>query len=337
MAFPSSGNYTTLAFGSNLDLRSTGSQQTSAPQQTSRGGGQGSSTRARKIADIKHQLLQPATTSHFICKFQPPPALNTWQGQKKSAGLAGEQYINVKADLIEMLCSEASLPGSTLATHDINNDYHGVTQKHAYRRLYDDRADFTFYVDTDYTPIRYFEGWMTFIVNEQTSGGLLSDNYYYRVNYPKGSNGYMASSIFVTKFEKNTSRPGATRPLEYVLLDAFPISMNSIPVSYDQSQILKVTVSFSFSRYVAKRGASSGDTSTPDPRNSGNPEFKITAEEMRQAYGRSEDFKNSIFGVDNSGKYDLNFDQPFRGNERATSYNGKTLGDFQLSDTSNLA
>ena len=30
---------------------------------------------------------------------------------------------------------------------DINNDRTGVTEKHAYRRMFDDRIDFTFYVD----------------------------------------------------------------------------------------------------------------------------------------------------------------------------------------------
>ena len=45
------------------------------------------------------------------------------------------------------LCHEASLPGSSIATNEIKDDFTGVTERHAYRRLYEDRADFTFYVD----------------------------------------------------------------------------------------------------------------------------------------------------------------------------------------------
>jgi hypothetical protein len=59
------------------------------------------------------------------------------------------------------------LPGSSLATHENNSDFPGVTQKFAYRRLYDDRIDFTFYVDAEnYLPIKYFESWIKFIVGE---------------------------------------------------------------------------------------------------------------------------------------------------------------------------
>ena len=41
------------------------------------------------------------------------------------------------------------LPGSNLATLETTNTYHGVTQRHAYRRVYDDRIDLTFYVDAE--------------------------------------------------------------------------------------------------------------------------------------------------------------------------------------------
>jgi hypothetical protein len=59
------------------------------------------------------------------------------------------------------------LPGSSLATHENNSDFTGVTEKFAYRRLYDDRIDFTFYVDAEnYLPIRFFESWIKFIVGE---------------------------------------------------------------------------------------------------------------------------------------------------------------------------
>ena len=64
----------------------------------------------------------------------------------------------VQQDQLNLQCTEASLPGSSLATFDINNDFHGVTERHAYRRMFDERIDFTFYVDANnYLPIRTFE------------------------------------------------------------------------------------------------------------------------------------------------------------------------------------
>jgi pantothenate kinase len=66
------------------------------------------------------------------------------------------------------MCSEATLPGSNLATFEINDNFHGVTERHAYRRVYDDRIDLTFYVDADelVIPIKYFETWMKYVVEK---------------------------------------------------------------------------------------------------------------------------------------------------------------------------
>ena len=53
-----------------------------------------------------------------------------------------------------------------LATFELNNDFTGVTEKHAHRRIFDDRIDLTFYVDAGlYQPIRFFEEWMSYITN----------------------------------------------------------------------------------------------------------------------------------------------------------------------------
>jgi len=54
----------------------------------------------------------------------------------------------------------------------------------------------------------------------------------------------------VTKFErtgKGNSYEGST--LIYNFVNAFPISVSSMPVSYDSSSLLKCTVSFSYIRY----------------------------------------------------------------------------------------
>ena len=53
------------------------------------------------------------------------------------------------------LCSDASLPGSNLATADVKGDFMGVPQEFAHTRLYAD-IDFTFYVDNDYNNLQNF-------------------------------------------------------------------------------------------------------------------------------------------------------------------------------------
>lgn len=200
----------------------------------------------KTMEEIKSKLLKPALTSHYQCFFNPPELVRRWSEFKDGAG-AGATY---EYDLISLSCSEASLPGSSLNTIEINDDYTGVTERHAYRRVYDDRADFTFYVDGDYKIIKFFENWISYIVDEQfatrnrgTRPGIQAPNYYYRVNFPDT---YRSEAIYIKKFERDYS--GSM--LQYRFLNAFPTSISSMPVSYESSSLLKCTVSFTYSRYV---------------------------------------------------------------------------------------
>ena len=194
--------------------------------------------RVARVSDIKANLLRPATTSHFEVEIPIINALSKWRG-------VGKQ------DKIQLMCSEAVLPGSNLATFEINNDRTGVTEKHVHRRIFDDRIDLTFYVDAGlYQPIKFFEQWISYITNGRNiSGGdqdtqLLQDNYDYRMKYPDS---YVGSGLKVTKFEKDHQNL-----LQYEFIRTFPLAINSMPVSYDSSSLLKCTVSMSYIRYVVK-------------------------------------------------------------------------------------
>jgi hypothetical protein len=233
----------------------------------------------KKIADIKLNLLRPALTSHFAVTI-PKPIGGDFDNFLKYNGVILNQ------GKLNLMCSEATLPGSNLATFEINDNFHGVTERHAYRRVYDDRIDLTFYVDADnYLPIRYFETWMKYIVDEsrgkQTDKNAGSEDreYFYRVRYPEGTNGYTSDGLTVTKFERDY-----TQTLEYKFIRSFPISVNSMPVSYDASSLLKCTVSMSYIRYVLIQGSNKAESqsttrSTGDP---STPNFTATPQQLAQ-------------------------------------------------------
>lgn len=224
--------------------------------------------KVKSVADIKSLLLQPALTSHFECYFAVPDTFSSnRQGTTKAFINKTVPVTSELTSLLTLSCSDATLPGSQLATHNLDNDFTGVGQKHAYRRLYDDRADFTFYVNYTYTQIRFFERWMQYIVGEQEAGSENLNNYY-RMNYPKT----YKTTIYITKFERNIGTPNkaplaakqnsSKNNLTYSFFNAFPISITSMPVSYESSQLLKCTVSFAYDRYVIKnaQGKVSGAT-----------------------------------------------------------------------------
>ena len=183
----------------------------------------------RSVSDIKSNLLAPALTSHFEVSLSIPDGLSGWRGQNRQGK-------------IQLMCSEASLPGSSLATHQIDNDFHGVTERHAYRRIFDDRIDLTFYVDAkNYLPIKFFEDWISFITNEDKRAAR-SNSYTYRVKYPDT---YTVAGLSVTKFEKDYANA-----MTYQFIKSYPLQITSMPVSYDGSDLLKCSVAMTYIRYV---------------------------------------------------------------------------------------
>jgi len=179
------------------------------------------------VSKLKTSILNTALTTHYECWFNPPSSIV-------------ELIPNSNKDLDYTLsCMEASLPGTSLATAELTNDFTGITERHVHRRQYDTTASFTFLVDRDYKQINFFETWIGYIVNEQDSA---NPNYFYRVNFPR----QYQTIIKINKFERDYKQPS----LIYSFLNAYPISINAMPVTYEAAQTLKCTVNFNFSRYI---------------------------------------------------------------------------------------
>ena len=176
------------------------------------------------------------------------------QYQVHFAGLNGEviQFLRVdkRIDNVQdfisretgILCSDASLPASAYATAEVKDNFMGVPQEFVHSRLYTD-IDFTFYVDKDYTVLNIIEGWMDYI-SSGASGEVrdFQKSFYRRMRYPDT---YKCDTMFITKFEKNQKRL-----LRYQFINAFPKAITPMPVTYGQADLLRVTVSFNYDRYI---------------------------------------------------------------------------------------
>ena len=220
----------------------------------------------RTIAQIKSGLLRPALTSHF--EVQIPVGSGNLNTLLK--GIVPDVGVQ---DILNISCSDASLPGSSIATFELQNDFTGTTERYAHRRMYDDRIDFTFYVDAEkYTPIRFFERWMKFVTGESgpradgSSLELKDTRYHYRMNFPEE---YRCEGLKIRKFERDykTELPKhGYSSLEYEFIGAYPVSVSSMPVSYDSSSLLKCSVSMTYLRYVITeitQARQQPDTSVP--------------------------------------------------------------------------
>ena len=210
----------------------------------------GARPNAFKTEDLKGKLLNLAQTSVYQVKIQPPEdVINFINSTNRKFNY------NNDGEKIELLCHETTLPGTSFATHEVQNDYAGVSERMAYRRQFDSTIDMTFYVDKDYDVVEFFEGWVDWIsgMNRDVPNEgdkrdpYLNSSMSYRFNYPKT----YKSPIQVTKFEKNLT----DKQMTYEFIDAFPLNIISMPVSYAQSEVLKLSVSFAYTRYVRFRSS----------------------------------------------------------------------------------
>lgn len=216
--------------------------------------------RTVSIQGFKSKLSRPATTSNFYVEVGVPgdealDYIKARLGGDFTLGEGGQQ------GTLNLLCTEATLPGSSLATIEINSDRTGVTERHAHRRTFDANIDLTFYVNADqYLPIKFFEGWIDYI-----SGANLTDqrseSYHYRMHYADDYTS--AQGLAVTKFEKDSYAPSSDvgyqqnseyvptgSELRYNFIRSFPTAITSMPVSYEGTSLLKCTVSMTYIRYV---------------------------------------------------------------------------------------
>jgi hypothetical protein len=208
----------------------------------------------RKISDIKPLLTNLAQTSHYEVRFGTLPI--PLMSYLRSKGV-DTRFIAESAGL---LCFSASLPTTQLASFTIDGNYMGIQEKFAHSRQYD-AISLDFYVDSDYRMLKFLECWMEFIASGSSVSQNL-DGYFARIQYPAY---YKTDQVRIIKFDRDYRKE-----VEYNFKGLFPASISSIPVSYVNTDVLKVSASFSYDRYIAGKTLSFdqsivGDNNNLDP------------------------------------------------------------------------
>ena len=194
----------------------------------------------RRIDDFKPTFTNLAQTSHYQLIFGGLPT-----------GL--RQHLNVRdidyrfiTETSGLLCNRAVLPGAAMATADIRGNYTGVVEKMAHTKVFTD-ISLEFYVDSEYKSLKFFEHWIEFIANGSGEDQSRKD-YFFRMEYPDD---YKAYQTKIIKFDRDYKEE-----MIYNFYGMFPQQLNSIPVKYEGSQVLKATATFMFDRYSAGRFSS---------------------------------------------------------------------------------
>ena len=214
------------------------------------------------MSDVKARMGNYASTNYYHVFFTLPDAVNGWIG--KYADPSQSQTFT------QIACIDASLPGSSLATHEITNDYPGITERHVYRRQFDGRIDFTFAIDRNYTLLRMFEGWMGFIGGEYVGSYKNNERKNgYRVPFPED---YMCENLSILKYEKDQfSKSGSRTVLKYQFINSFPNAISSMPITQGPTDLLAMTVSMDYQKYYVI--PLTANSSNPSASTHANPDF----------------------------------------------------------------
>tara|TARA_E500000331_G_scaffold88232_1_gene84000 strand:- start:401 stop:1243 length:843 start_codon:yes stop_codon:yes gene_type:complete len=193
--------------------------------------------RVKTTEQIRSLFQKVATTNHYEVFFNGFASLQSLRG-----------YITTRAPLVNnffisrdlgLLCNSAELPGTSMATAQVEGNRMGIVEKFAHTRVYTDTT-LTFYVDSDYRVVQFFELWHDFIASG-SGVGKEQKAYYNRMRYPDE---YKISTMRIMKFNKDHFRN-----VEYTFLNAFPVNVSSMPVSYDGANVLELQVTFAYDRY----------------------------------------------------------------------------------------
>ena len=192
-----------------------------------------------------------------------------------------------KQSRYELLASEATLPGTNMQVVQEVGSRQGIRERFATQRAFTDIA-ISFYVTKDYASLRLFQEWMnymnplyvgeagvTYPRSERGAYPSAGDkNAFFRFRYPHS----YKRDIQITKFERDvnlgktrrlyrdqeievrTGLPDIVRNVDsfedyfpsvisYNFVNAFPLSIQDIQLSYGGGQAIKVTVDFAYDRY----------------------------------------------------------------------------------------
>ena len=231
----------------------------------------------KKINDAQRDLFPLSLTAEFKVSLNlgydtdisTSPSLSSWLTK---CGVANSPQDLARYDFF---ASDVTLPGASFDMAESMGDRQGTIERFAQRRLYAPLS-VSFYVDANYNVLRLFEEWMNFMNPIHNSSGRYEGSFQGQNGYDQRNNYYKfrypdeyKRNIIVTKFEKdfyqglnmNETRigrfaksrsgdnliPGSL--LMYQFIDAFPSNVVAIPLSYQGTDITKVTIEFQYLRY----------------------------------------------------------------------------------------
>ena len=209
---------------------------------------------AFNIATFKSQIEKTGVlqTNKYDVTIDLPPAfgpLSIVSADGSTVGMAKEGMRD-----LSYRCINASLPGLTMRTSDINRFGIGVSEKMPYSANYTD-ISLTFLMDRSGSAYKFWYAWFNYIFGfngEETNSNIYgttnlaasnrSNRSFYTAEYKDNYAGTITIKVY-----DNTGKVS----LVTSLLKAYPISVNDVALNWsDNNNLIKLTTTITFREWV---------------------------------------------------------------------------------------
>ena len=184
--------------------------------------------------------------------------------------LPQKYYFGGDEEIVHMLCDEAQLPNVQTATGQLSGRFLGEQAvQYPHSRLFTD-VGLGFLCDAKLIPLKFWTHWYNWMFTGDDDEYKVTENQLYkhktvtpaqsnRVNRLKYQDSY-AAEVRIVKTEPNAIASNGRAPISYILENAYPYSIEAVPLSYGSSQLTRVNVNLYYSRHTVVYG-----DKEPDP------------------------------------------------------------------------
>tara|TARA_B100001175_G_scaffold313148_1_gene320268 strand:+ start:319 stop:969 length:651 start_codon:yes stop_codon:yes gene_type:complete len=194
-----------------------------------------------------------AKSTGYAIEFALPDSL---KGYLKTCGIEVDNK-----PLWQEFCDEASLPASNAATGQVTGRYLGEgSVSYPHTKMYTD-ISLSWMADANMEPYKFVQAWWQYIFGEFDQEGELYDagGYYSetkdklrnrstRLRFPKEYN----AGIVIVKAERGVNSEIDRQSQAHVIQEAYPYSVDSVPLSFGMDSLVKVTANFHYSKHFVK-------------------------------------------------------------------------------------
>jgi len=189
-----------------------------------------------------------ARSNTYAVYFVTPPDLNqyfndTGRGGNLNAPPVSVDGISDVGQRILVMCDEVSLPGIQSTTGSVSGRYQGQGPiYYPTAPIYND-IQLSFMCDAEMQAFKFLHDWHSFIY--ETSDASNKGEKVRRLKYPSS----YQCEMMIEKRERGETSEIEVTSMQFKLYNAWPYSVDAIPLSYGSSQLVKCTANFYYSSW----------------------------------------------------------------------------------------